>query len=69
MPLCAGAQGWGRKVPVGRKLGDRRRDLSALSWQTAGIYVVESDPSLILSLLCDVGLLEEVSVLPFYSSA
>lgn len=69
MALCARAQGWGRKVTVGKKLVDRRRDLSGLSWRTAGICAVELDPSFILSLLCDVGLLEEVSVLPFYSSA
>lgn len=69
MALCAGAQGWGRKVTVGKKLVDRRRDLSGLSWWTAGIYAVKMDPSLVLFLLCVVGLLVEVSVLPFYSSA
>lgn len=45
MALCAGAQGWGRKVTVGKKLVDRRRDLSGLSWWTAGIYAVEMDPA------------------------
>lgn len=30
------------------------------------MYVVESDPSLVLSLLCDVELLEEVSVFLFF---